>query len=50
MNVKSSKGKSYAKYPLKIIVGGITYDAKISAETELFQEGKILKSEDKKIF
>lgn len=50
LNVKSSKGKSYAKYPLKIIVGGITYDAKISAETELFQEGKILKSEDKKNF
>lgn len=50
LNVKSSKGKSYAKYPLKIIVDGIGYDANISAETEIFQNGKIFKSEDGKHF
>jgi hypothetical protein len=50
LNVKSSKGKSYAKYPAEVIIDGISYDTKISSESELFHGNKILKSKDGKHF
>ncbi len=50
LNVKSSKGKSYAKYSTEITIDGITYNTKISSESELFHGGKILKSKDGKHF
>ena len=50
LNVKSSKGKNYAKYSTDIVVDGITYNTKISAETELFHGEKVFKSEDGKHF
>lgn len=50
LNVKSSKGKRYAKYSTEVIINGITYNTKISAEAELFHGEKVLISEDGKHF
>lgn len=50
LNVKSSKGKNYAKYEAEIIVDGTTYSTKISSESELFHGKKVLKSIDGKHF
>ena len=50
LNVKSSKGKSYAKYATEVIIDGTTYNTKISSDTELFNGERILRSEDGKHF
>lgn len=50
LNVKSSKGKSYAKYATEVIIDGTTYNTKISSDTELFHGERILRSEDGKHF
>lgn len=50
LNIKSSKGKNFAKYDTTIIIDRTSYKAKIASEAELFHGEKILKSDDGKHF
>ncbi|WP_253198362.1 hypothetical protein [Clostridium gasigenes] len=47
LDVKSSKGKNYAKYESTVRIAGVDYDVSMSSELELFS-GRVLKSADKK--
>lgn len=47
LDIKSSKGKSHAKYEATVGIAGVEYDVSMSSETELFN-GRVLKSTDKK--
>lgn len=38
LDVKSSKGKKYARYPMTFTVGGDEYSTTVSSETEVFQK------------
>lgn len=48
LNIKSHKSKTYAHYEMRIEIEGTNYRTKISSEKELFSEGKVLVSDDKK--
>lgn len=48
LDIKSSKGKKYATYDVKVIVGDKEYMTKISSDTDLFKGNKFMVAEDGK--
>ena len=48
LDIKSSKGKKYAVYDAKVVVGGTEYKTKLSSDTELFKGSKFMVTEDGK--
>ena len=48
LDIKSSKGKKYAVYDAKVIVGDTEYVTKISSDAELFKGNKFMVTEDGK--
>ena len=48
LDIKSSKGKNYASYDASILVNNIEYVARLSSDTELFRNNKIISTSDGK--
>lgn len=48
LDIKSSKGKNYPKYDAKLTINGVEYETRMSSQSELFKEGKVLTSVDGK--
>lgn len=49
LDIKSSKGKTYAAYDANFLIGDTEYSTKISSETDLFKSNKKMRSVDGKI-
>ena len=49
LDIKSSKGKKYAVYDAKVVVGGTEYKTKLSSDTELFKGSKFMVTEMEKL-
>ena len=49
LDIKSSKGKNYAAYDASILIDNIEYVTRLSSDTELFRNNKIISSSDGKI-
>lgn len=49
LDIKSSKGKTYAAYNANFLIGDTEYSTKMSSETDLFKSNKKMRSVDGKI-